>query len=120
MSKIFAEALLSGFEELSAGELYDILQARAAVFVVEQNCAYQEVDEADRSAIHLWLREGEEIVVSAKAFAKHVCIESEDPDLLLSDNFFDLNGDEKRVRILRGSAETLRVRSVYDLDESHA
>lgn len=64
-------------------------------------------------------REGEEIVVSAKAFAKHVCIESEDPDLLLSDNFFDLNGDEKRVRILRGSAETLRVRSVYDLDESH-
>ena len=41
---------------------------------------------------------------------------AEDADLLLSDNFFDLNADEKRVRILRGKAESLRVRSVYDLD----
>ena len=32
------------FEELSAGELYDILQLRVAVFVVEQQCAYQELD----------------------------------------------------------------------------
>jgi len=36
--------------------------------------------------------------------------------LLLSDNFFDLNPGEKRVKVLRGGTEGLRVRSVYDLD----
>lgn len=61
--------------------------------------------------------EGDEIVVSAQAFAKHVCIESEDADLLLSDNFFDMQPGEKRVQILRGNAEDLRVRSVFDMDK---
>ena len=42
-------------------------------------------------------------------------MESEDADLLLSDNFFDMNAGEKRVTILRGSAEQLRLRSVYSL-----
>lgn len=40
-------------DELTAQELLTILQARTAVFVVEQNCPYQEVDEADRQAIHV-------------------------------------------------------------------
>ena len=59
--------------------------------------------------------DGDEVVVTAQAFARQVCIESSDPDLLLEDNFFDMNGGERRVRILRGSAEQLRVRSVFDL-----
>ena len=59
--------------------------------------------------------EGDTIVVSAGAFAKHICVESDDPDMLLSDNFFDLNAKEKRIKVLRGSAEHLRARSVYDL-----
>ena len=59
--------------------------------------------------------EGEEVVVSAKAYARQVWIESEDPDLLLSDNAFDLHADEKRVRVLRGDPANLRVRSVYDI-----
>ena len=54
------------FTELTLQELYEILSLRNSVFVVEQNCAYQEVDEADRSAIHLWLREGDEIVACAR------------------------------------------------------
>ena len=59
--------------------------------------------------------ENDEIIVSAKAFARQVWIESDAPDLLLSDNAFDLNAAEKRVRVLRGHAEGLRVRSVYDI-----
>ena len=59
--------------------------------------------------------EGDEIIVSAKAYARQVCIESEDPDLLLSDNYIDLNADEKRVKILRGTAKQARVRSVYNI-----
>ena len=36
-------------------------------------------------------------------------------DLVLSDNYFDLNGDSKTVKILRGVPENIRVRSVYDI-----
>lgn len=43
------------FEELSTNELYALLHTRSEVFVVEQNCVYQDVDYHDQTAIHLWL-----------------------------------------------------------------
>ncbi|WP_372712937.1 GNAT family N-acetyltransferase [Ilyobacter sp.] len=42
------------FDELSSRELYDILQQRVDVFVVEQNCAYAEIDGKDIDAYHLF------------------------------------------------------------------
>jgi len=42
------------FEALSTQELYLILQLRVEVFVVEQNCPYQDVDGKDERSIHLW------------------------------------------------------------------
>lgn len=45
------------YTELSRDELYKIYKARCEVFVVEQNCAYQDIDEADKSAYHLWLED---------------------------------------------------------------
>lgn len=59
--------------------------------------------------------EGDEIVVSAAAYAKSVEIQNENEDLVLSDNYFDLNAEEKRVKILSGSTDRLRLRSVYDI-----
>ena len=59
--------------------------------------------------------EGDEIIVTAKHYAKSVEIRNENDDLILSDNFFDLNGGEKRVKILKGEPIGLRVRSVYDI-----
>ncbi len=59
--------------------------------------------------------EGEEIVVSADAYAKSVEILNENEDMILSDNYFDLNGDEKRVKIVSGKPEGIRLRSVYDI-----
>lgn len=46
------------FDELSLARLYAILRARAAVFVVEQNCPYQDLDGLDEGALHLtaWQR----------------------------------------------------------------
>src|SRR5690625_1078055 len=41
------------FENLSTTELYEILQLRSAVFVVEQDCAYQDVDGKDQNALHV-------------------------------------------------------------------
>ena len=63
------------------------------------------------------VREGDEIIVASNAYARQVWVESEDPDLLLSDNAFDMNPGEKRIRILRGQAEQIRVRSVWDIDK---
>ena len=41
------------FEALSLEELYGILQLRSEVFVVEQNCVYQDIDYKDQKAVHL-------------------------------------------------------------------
>ena len=59
-------------------------------------------------------REGDEIVVTAGAYARSVEIQC-GADTVLSDNFFDMNAGEKRVRILRGEIQQLAVRSVYDI-----
>lgn len=59
--------------------------------------------------------EGDEIVVSADCYAKSVQILNEEDNLLLEDNFFDLNGGSRRIKILEGKPEGLTVRSVYDI-----
>ncbi len=41
------------FHELTVDQLYAILRARSAVFVVEQNCPYLDMDDADQSSLHL-------------------------------------------------------------------
>lgn len=52
---------LKAFNELSVQELFDIYQARVAVFVVEQNCAYQEVDNKDLQALHLFTKKSQKV-----------------------------------------------------------
>lgn len=54
------EFKIKRFNELSLSELYKVLQVRAEVFVVEQNCVYQDIDGKDEKALHvLGLFEGE-------------------------------------------------------------
>ena len=43
------------FQELSLEELYEILRLRSAVFVVEQDAVYQDLDDLDQDALHLRL-----------------------------------------------------------------
>lgn len=50
------------FSELTTDELYALLKIRSAVFVVEQDCVYQDLDDDDQPSVHLWLTEGERIV----------------------------------------------------------
>ena len=52
---------VKAFHQLSAEELYEICRLRVAVFVVEQQCAYQEVDEWDKIALHVFFRDAEGI-----------------------------------------------------------
>ncbi len=55
------------------------------------------------------------ILVEAGAFAKNVEIRNEDDDLILSDNFFDMDPGSRQIEVLRGNLRGLRVRSVYDI-----
>lgn len=50
------------FPELTTTELYELLRIRNDVFVVEQNCVYQDLDYDDQPSIHLWITEEERIV----------------------------------------------------------
>lgn len=58
---------------------------------------------------------GDTLVVTSHAYAKQVWLESEDSDLLLDDNAFDMNPGTKVVRVVKGTAEKVRGRSVWDL-----
>ena len=58
---------------------------------------------------------GDSVTVYASKYAKSVEIQNENEDLILTDNYFDLNGDSKTVKILKGEPENLRLRSVYDI-----
>lgn len=65
---------LKTFEQLTTQELFQIYQARTAVFVVEQQCPYQEVDEVDLHAFHLWLSEQQQLVAYARIFLQNDCV----------------------------------------------
>ena len=61
------QLIVKHFSELSVDELFAIYKLRVAVFVVEQKCPYQEIDEADRSAYHIWLQDEDGIAAYARA-----------------------------------------------------
>ena len=50
------------FHELTTDELYELLRIRSEVFVVEQDCVYQDLDGDDQASVHLWLTEGGKVV----------------------------------------------------------
>ena len=56
------------FEALTTVELYNLLQLRSEVFVVEQNCVYQDIDYKDQKALHLIGEDDREIVAYARLF----------------------------------------------------
>ena len=66
------ELKIKKYNELSTDELYEILRLRSAIFVVEQNCAYQDMDHADQRSIHLWLEDNEGIVAYGRVVEKGV------------------------------------------------
>ena len=64
------QLLIKHFNELTADELYEILAARAEVFVVEQNCAYQDLDGIDKNAYHVYYKEDGKIVAYLRVIDK--------------------------------------------------
>ncbi|HGO5816210.1 TPA: GNAT family N-acetyltransferase [Mannheimia haemolytica] len=62
------------FDELSAQELFEIYYARTAVFVVEQDCAYQEVDHKDLQAVHFFAKNVENLTAYCRLIPNDNCV----------------------------------------------
>ena len=66
------ELVVKKYEELTVDELYEILRLRAEVFVVEQNCVYQDLDGKDKKAYHVFLKRDGEVVACLRVLPKGV------------------------------------------------
>ena len=64
------EFVVKHFKELTIDELYEILKLRAEVFVVEQNCVYQDVDDVDLDAYHVYYKEEGKMVAYLRVVDK--------------------------------------------------
>ena len=62
MSNQMRPVIIKSFEELNKAELYQIIQLRIAIFIVEQNCPYPDLDDMDQDAQHMWIEDAGEIV----------------------------------------------------------
>lgn len=56
------------FQKLTTNELYAILQLRSEVFVVEQNCVYQDIDYKDQKALHILAYKNSKLVAYTRIF----------------------------------------------------
>ena len=56
------------FDELTGREVYEILKARCAVFIVEQNCPYQDIDDRDRESLHMFYEDDGNVLGYLRAF----------------------------------------------------
>lgn len=56
------------FKDLTTTALYDMLKLRSEVFVVEQNCVYQDIDGKDQKALHILAYKNEKLVAYTRVF----------------------------------------------------
>ncbi len=64
MSKLDITFSLKKFSEFSPAELYELMQARVAVFIVEQQCLYQDLDGLDPQSQHLLMRDASGVLLA--------------------------------------------------------
>lgn len=58
---------------------------------------------------------GDELIISSDNYAKSVSISNENDDLVLSDNYFDMNKGQVIIKVLKGKIDTINLKSVYDI-----
>lgn len=66
------EIVIKKFDQLTTKELYEILKVRADVFIVEQNCPYQDMDDKDFKAYHIYIKEDGEIKAYTRVLPQNV------------------------------------------------
>ena len=69
------KAIIKKFNELTTTELYEILKLRAEIFVVEQDCPYQDLDDIDYDSLHIFYEKDKKVVAYLIIFKR-----KNDPD----------------------------------------
>lgn len=59
---------VKSFNELTLHELYEILKARADIFIMEQQINYQDMDDIDYKSMHFFFMENEKVIAYLRAF----------------------------------------------------
>ena len=59
---------IKSFQDLTTNELYAILQLRSEIFVVEQDCVYQDIDYKDQKAYHLLGLKNNKLIAYTRLF----------------------------------------------------
>lgn len=62
------EIIVKSFEALTKKELYNLLQLRSEVFVVEQDCVYQDIDGKDQKALHVLGFKDDKLIAYTRIF----------------------------------------------------
>ena len=66
------EIIIKKFNELTLDELYEILKIRVSIFVVEQHCPYNEIDDKDKNAYHIYIKDNNQIKAYLRVLDKGV------------------------------------------------
>lgn len=66
------EIKIKEFDKLTTIELYEILKLRTEVFIVEQNCIYQDCDGKDQESYHVFIEEKDKIVAYLRILKKNI------------------------------------------------
>lgn len=64
------ELIVKEFHELTTQDLYEILKARAQIFIMEQEIRYQDMDNVDYKSIHCYFQDHEKVIAYLRAFYK--------------------------------------------------
>ncbi len=108
------------FDELTSRELYEILKARAEIFVVEQDCKYQDMDDIDFKSLHIFYQDGDTVTAYLRAYYKE-----DEPETVKIGRVLTLeHGKGLGKRLLKESIEIIRERmdteEIYIEAQCHA
>lgn len=103
------------FPELNTTQLYEILRLRSEVFVVEQDCVYQDIDGKDQQAIHVLGYIGTELVAYARCFAPGIYFEEAAIGRIVTDARFRGNNFghalvERSIWVIKNRYETTAIK----------
>ena len=76
------------FNELNTTELYAILQLRSEVFVVEQNCVYQDIDGKDQKSMHVMAWHNDKLVAYTRLLPAGVSFEEASIGRVITSPFY--------------------------------
>ncbi|MBU5426257.1 GNAT family N-acetyltransferase [Tissierella pigra] len=85
------------FSELTTKELYEILKVRVEVFVVEQNCIYQDLDSKDEVSFHVFLEDNSEIIAYLRVLPKGISYPETSIGRVLTKNPYRKKGLSKEI-----------------------